>query len=63
MKGIQYLVNEKGEKTGVVLDLALYKDLWEDIYDTLLAESRKDEEEESLESFKERMKAQGRLKQ
>ena len=30
MKGIQYLIDENGERNAVVIDLKRYKDLWED---------------------------------
>ena len=35
MRGIQFLVNEDGEKTAVLLDLQEWGDLWEDFYDIL----------------------------
>lgn len=44
MQGIQYMVDEKGEKTAVVIDLKQWGNLWEDIQDILVSASRKDEE-------------------
>ena len=44
MDGIQFLINEKGEKTAVLLDLEQWGDLWEDFYDILVSRSRADEE-------------------
>ncbi len=44
MRGIQFLVNEDGEKTAVLLDLQEWGDLWEDVYDILVARSRAEEE-------------------
>ena len=44
MRGIQFLVNEDGEKTAVLLDLQEWGDLWEDVYDVLVARSRAEEE-------------------
>ncbi|MEA5447946.1 hypothetical protein VB780_05155 [Leptolyngbya sp. CCNP1308] len=44
MRGIQFLVNEDGEKTAVLLDLQEWGDLWEDFYDILVARSRAEEE-------------------
>jgi hypothetical protein len=55
MKGVQFLVNEHGEKTAVVIDLKDHSELWEDFYDIALARSRKDEPRESLESVKKRL--------
>ncbi len=61
MKGIHYLVNEKGEKTAVQIDLKEYGELWEDFYDSLIAKQRINEPRESYESVKERLKKQGKL--
>ncbi|MGG6237340.1 hypothetical protein ACQ4N7_01780 [Nodosilinea sp. AN01ver1] len=44
MRGIQFLVNEDGEKTAVLLDLQEWGDLWEDFYDILVARSRSEED-------------------
>ena len=44
MRGIQFLVNEDGEKTAVLLDLQEWGDLWEDFYDILVSRSREAEE-------------------
>lgn len=52
--GIQFITNEKGEKTAVVIDLERHGDLWEDFYDTLIARERAGEPRESLESVKKR---------
>ena len=61
MKGIQFIVNEKGDRTSVLIDLKEHGDLWEDIYDTVVAQSRADEPRESLESVKRRLREQGKL--
>jgi len=61
MKGIQFIVNEKGDRTSVLIDLREHGDLWEDIYDTLVAQSRTEEPRESLESVKRRLREQGKL--
>ncbi len=55
MKGVQYVVDEDGEPTAVVIDLKANSELWEDIYDRALAESRRDEPRESFESVKARL--------
>ncbi len=55
MKGIQYIVDEKGKKTAVVTDLKKHAQLWEDFCDLALARSRKDEPLESLESVNQRI--------
>ena len=33
MEGIQFLVNEDGEKTSVLIDLNQWGELWEDFHD------------------------------
>ncbi len=61
MKGIQYVVDESGEKTAVLIDLKEHGALWEDLYDALIAEQRRDEPRESLEEVKERLRQLGKL--
>jgi hypothetical protein len=43
MSGIQYVTDEKGNPTAVLIDLKQWGDLWEDIYDGMVAEERKNE--------------------
>ena len=52
MKGIQFVVDEAGEKQAVLIDLAEWGDLWEDLYDIMMARSRQDEEEVSWQELK-----------
>lgn len=51
MKGIQYLVNDDGQKTAVLIDLEEYGDIWEDFQDVLVSRARKDETEISWEAL------------
>jgi len=61
MKGVHYLVDDRGARQAVVIDLKEQGELWEDFYDRALAESRRDEPRESLESLKAKLlKRQGR---
>ena len=60
MSGIGFMVDERGRKTAAVIDLRRHGRAWEDFYDTLLAESRKNEPRESLESVKRRLKPKRR---
>lgn len=62
MKGVQFLVNEDGEKTAVFIDLKKNPDLWEDIFDKTLAKSRKNEPREPLESVKRRLESRKSLR-
>jgi hypothetical protein len=52
MDGVQFLINEKGEKTAVLLDLEQWGDLWEDFYDLLVSRSRAQEETVSWDDLK-----------
>lgn len=61
MEGIQYLTNEEGERVAVQIDLRRYGDLWEDVYDSLLARARSGEPRESLASVKKRLIKQRKL--
>ena len=59
MQGIQFLIDEKGRKTAVLIDLNEHGELWEDIYDSLIANSRINEPRESLEEVRQRLLEQG----
>jgi hypothetical protein len=60
VSGISYLVDERGEKKSVVIDLARHGKLWEDFYDTLVVKSRKAEPRESLEEVEKRFAKRSR---
>jgi hypothetical protein len=55
MKGVQFVVDEQGIKTAVVINLKDCSELWEDFYDSALAQARKKEPRESLASVKKRL--------
>ncbi|MCI0492429.1 MAG: hypothetical protein L0Z07_05800 [Planctomycetes bacterium] len=55
MKGVQFLVDEQGQKTAVLIDLKKNAELWEDFYDRALARSREHEPRENLSTVKERI--------
>jgi hypothetical protein len=55
MEGIQFVMNDKGERVAVQIDLRKYGDLWEDLYDSLMARNRAKEPRESLDSVKARL--------
>ena len=60
MKGIDFIVDENG-KHKVVIDLEEYGEIWEDIYDSLLIEARKNDPRETLEEVNERLRRSGKL--
>lgn len=55
MRGVQYLTDERGTKTAVLIDLKKNGDLWEDFYDVAISREREREPRESLESVKNRL--------
>jgi hypothetical protein len=55
MRGVQFLVDDAGEKTAVLIDLKKNAELWEDFYDLAIARSRGKESRETLESVRRRV--------
>jgi len=55
MKGIQFVVDDTGKKKAVLIDLSEWGELWEDIYDILVSQSRKDEPTVPWEKLKAEM--------
>jgi hypothetical protein len=43
MSGIQFVTDEKGRKTAVLIDLKKHHAIWEDFWDGLVSESRRKE--------------------
>jgi hypothetical protein len=60
MRGIQYVLDENGEKTAVLIDLKKHGDLWEDFYDATVTKEREPELRESFESVKKRILKNGK---
>ena len=56
MKGVQFVVDDKGHKTAAIIDLKKHRALWEDFYDSALARERTNEPRESLQSVKQRLR-------
>jgi hypothetical protein len=49
MKGVSYLIDDQGKKTAVILDLRKHRRIWEDMYDRMLIETRRNEPRSPLE--------------
>lgn len=62
MSGVQFLTDEKGNKTAAVIDLKIHKALWEDIQDVLVSRSRRAERSTSLAKVKASLIASGKLR-
>ncbi len=57
----QYIVDEKGQKTAVVLPVKEYEELLEDIHDLAVIAERRDESTIAFEKLKKRLKKDGLL--
>lgn len=62
MKGVQFVVDERGKKTAVVIDLKSHSELWEDFYDATAARERQSEPRETLDAVKKRLRRKGKLR-
>jgi hypothetical protein len=56
MSGISFIVDRRGAKTAAVIDLRRHGRVWEDFYDTLVAEARANEPRESVAMVRHRLK-------
>ena len=61
VKGVQFVTDTDGRKVAVQLDLAEWGELWEDIYDNMLADERAGEPTASLEDFEAELRSEGLL--
>ena len=55
MRGIQFVIDDTGKKKAVLIDLSEWGEAWEDIYDVLVALSRKNEATVDWEELKAEM--------
>ncbi len=62
MKGVEYVVDEKGQPRAVLIDLKKHGALWEDFQDILVSRARRKEPRESLEEVEARLTKAGKLK-
>ena len=59
MRGVQFVTDEQGQRVGVLLDLKEWGELWEDIYDSMMAMERNGEPSMPLEDFEAELRAEG----
>ena len=59
MPQAQYVIDEKGKKTAVLLSLKDYQKLMEDLHDLAIVAKRKEEEPISLAGLKRRLRRDG----
>lgn len=62
MNGVQFLIDEKGKGTAVVIDLKKHTELWEDIEDVLVSQSRRHEKRIPFEKVKADLIENGKLR-
>jgi hypothetical protein len=60
MPGVDFLVNGRGQKRAVLIDLRKHGALWEDMYDAYLAHRRRREPRESLAQVKRLLQRPGK---
>ena len=59
--GVQFVTDADGRRVAVMLDLKEWGELWEDIYDNILADSRKGEPTMPLAEFEAELRAESLL--
>ena len=62
LPGIEFLIDRKGRKKAVLIDLKKHKALWEDLYDAYVAHCRRNEPRQSLASVKRLIEAKAKRK-
>jgi hypothetical protein len=61
MTGIQYVTDDKGRKIAVQIDLKQHRELWQDIEDVLVSQSRRHEKRIPLAQVKAKLVRTGKL--
>jgi len=59
ISGIQFVTDDQGKRVAVQLDLKEWGELWEDIYDNIVADARKSAPTMPLEEFEAELQAEG----
>ena len=57
LKGIQFVSDGEGKRTAVLINLKRCGTVWEDFYDTLIADARKDESRVAWGDVKKRLQS------
>jgi hypothetical protein len=60
MTGIQFVTDDKGRKTAVLIDLKKHARLWEDFCDGLVSESRRKEKSMPYQEYRANRMKHGR---
>lgn len=62
MKGVKFLVDEKGKAQAVVIDLRTHRQTWEDFQDLLVAEQRLKEPRISIDRVEAELRKKGKIR-
>ncbi len=60
--GIEFLMDQKGRRKAVLIDLKKHKSLWEDLFDAYVAHQRRKEPRDSLAQVKRLLEAKVKRK-
>ena len=63
IKGVQFVTDSAGHRVAVLLDLQEWGELWEDIYDNMIAKERAHEPSMKLEDFEDELRREGLLRE
>jgi hypothetical protein len=55
VKGVEFVIDDGGQKKAVLIDLKEHGEIWEDFYDTLRVKERESEPRESLKEVKKKV--------
>jgi hypothetical protein len=55
VKGVEFVIDDNGQKKAVLIDLKKHSGVWEDFYDTLRSVERESEPRESFEEVKKKI--------
>jgi len=61
IKGVQFVIDNAGHRVAVLLALQEWGELWEDIYDNMIAKERANEPSMKLEDFEDELRREGLL--
>jgi hypothetical protein len=61
MTGIQYVTDEEGRRIAVQIDLREHAELWEELEDVLVSQSRRNEESIPIEEVEAKLRKRGKL--
>lgn len=63
ISGIEFVVDARGRRKSVVIDLGQHRALWEDLFDAYVAQQRRDEPRESLSKVRKLVQSAPRRQQ